>query len=468
MGSEKKRIYFSGIAGSGVSAIACFMHEKGHHVAGSDRAFDADPSNPLLSVYRARGMEIFPQDGSGLDASFDMMVISTAVEEDRPEMIKAKALGVPVVARPGFLAGLVEKYDTIAVAGTSGKTTASGMLAFAMGELGLAPNFIGGGRVKNLRGPGNPGNFSAGESPLLVVEACESDGTIAGYRPGRSVILNLSIDHHGVEKTLEMFRALKANTSGPVFMNADDHNLGPLLSGDAVTFSIERPSRYRAVDVRPDGLGSAFKVNGTGFELPLPGRHNVYDALCAIAVLLEMGAPTGEIARCLSRFEGIERRFDVHLDRGGYLVVDDYAHNPHKISALMRAMSSISESVCYVFQPHGYAPTRTMKDEYIGAFAENLRDADHLVLLPIFYSGGTTSMDISSADLVPGIRARGRSVEAVEGRAALPAQPGKWRAWVVCGARDESLSALAGDIARTIEGSGLAEPRGSEKGWTST
>jgi UDP-N-acetylmuramate--alanine ligase len=444
------------------------MHEKGHHVAGSDRAFDADPTNPLLGVFRARGIEIFPQDGSGLDSSFDLMVISTAVEEDRPEVLKAKALGVPIATRPECLAGLVGEFDAIAVAGTSGKTTASGMLAFVMGELGLKPNFIGGGRVKNLRSPGNPGNFCAGESPLLVVEACESDGTIAGYRPGRSVILNLSLDHHGVEKTLEMFRELKANTRGPVFINADDENLGPLLSPGAVTFSIEGPSRYRAEDVTLNGLGSGFEVNGTGFELLIPGRHNVYDALSSIAVLSEMGVPLADTARCLSRFRGIERRFDIHLESGEYLVVDDYAHNPHKISALMKTMHSITRSVCYIFQPHGFAPTKMMKEEYTGAFAENLRDTDHLVLLPIFYSGGTASRDISSADLVPGIRARGRSVEAVEGRGALPVPPGRWHAWVVCGARDESLSTLARDIAKAIEGRKKARPGRSDRGWTST
>lgn len=450
MPSGPLKIFFSGIGGSGVSAIACFMADKGHFVAGSDRAFDRDPNHPLIKILKSKGISIAPQDGSGIDRSFDLVVFSTAVEPDRPEMTKARALGVSTKTRPEYLAEIVREFRTIAVAGTSGKSTASGMLAFAMQRLGLKPNFVGGGRVKQFLNGSNPGNALAGDSDCLVMEACESDGTIVNYSPLHSVILNLALDHHPVDETAGMFKALVGNTSGMVIVNNDDPNLLKLGVKNAVTFSVDSPSSYWAGGIVFRPFSTDFTVRGTRFSLSVPGRYNVHNALSCIAVLDEMGVPLRDIAAVLKEFGGIERRFDVILNDGRRLVIDDYAHNPHKISSLMEAVRNVRERVCYIFQPHGFGPTKMMKKEYIESFTENLRNSDHLILLPIFYAGGTAEKSISSHDLVDGIRAGGKSVEAVEGRKAVLDRASEWEAYAVLGARDDTLSDFARDIAKKL------------------
>jgi UDP-N-acetylmuramate--alanine ligase len=191
-------------------------------------------------------------------------------------------------------------------------------------------------------------------------------------------------------------------------------------------------------------------VNGQRYELALPGEYNLYNALSCIAFLSELGITNEAIAAALPEFTGIERRFDIHRNDGRYLVIDDYAHNPHKIQSLMQAMRKVSGTVCYIFQPHGYGPTRLMKDGYIDAFAKGLRSSDHLMLLPIYYAGGTAARDISSEDLLAGIKAAGRSVEVIPERSHFFLRPRKWDTCVVLGARDDSLSDFAREIAEKL------------------
>ena len=450
MQSKPLKIFFSGIGGSGVSAIAGFMADKGHIVFGSDRAFDKDPGHPLQKIFQSMGITIVPQDGDGIDDTFDLAVFSTAVEPDKPEVIKAKSLRIPVKTRPEYLAGITDSFKTIAVAGTSGKSTTSGLLAFLMKRLGLGPNFLGGGRVKQFKSFSNPGNFITGHSDYLVIEACESDGTIVNYKPWHSIILNLDLDHHTIEKTAQMFEILMENTKGKIFVNADDSNLKGITKENAVTFSIHNPSHYKADAIIYKPFSTDFSVNGTRFNLSLPGEYNLYNALACIALLSDIGISKDDIANVLPGFEGIERRFDIHLNEGERLVIDDYAHNPHKISSFMKTMKYQREKICYIFQPHGFGPTRLMKKEYITAFAENLRDTDHLILLPIYYVGGTASKDISSQDLADGIRAYGKSVEVLQKREDILQRVHDYKTYVVFGARDETLSDLAKAIAGAL------------------
>jgi len=393
------------------------------------------------------GITIVPQDGSGLDSSFDLAVFSTAVEPDNPEAMRAKELGIKTMTRPEYLAEITESFDTIAVSGTSGKSTTSGMLAFLMERLGLKPNFIGGGRVGGFKTDTNPGNWLTGDSSQLVIEACESDGTIVNYRPRHSIVLNLALDHHSVDETAGMFGTLMKNTAEEVILNADDEKLLELDPEGAVTFSVMNPSGYRPEAVEYGPFSTYFLLNGVRFSLSQPGRYNLYNALSCIAFLCETGTPLESIAEVLHEFDGIDRRFDIYLNDGEHLVVDDYAHNPHKIGALMETVKKLGGRVTYIFQPHGFGPTRLMKDEYINVFAENLRLSDRLILLPIYYAGGTAAKDISSMDLADGIIQRGGPAIVVEEREMILEMLGGYRTFVVFGARDESLSALAQEIA---------------------
>ncbi|MDA8432977.1 MAG: Mur ligase domain-containing protein, partial [Nitrospiraceae bacterium] len=317
------KIFFSGVGGSGVSALAGFAAERGDSVSGSDRFFDANPGHPLCQRLKAAGVRIFPQDGSGIDGSYDLAVFSTAVEKDNPDRMKAEAIGVPLRTRPEYLAEMVSRFRTIAVAGTSGKSTMSGMLAFLMERLGMGPNFIGGGRVKQFTSSVNAGNYLTGGSKILIIEACESDGSLVDYRPELSIIANLALDHHPVDETARMFEQLAGNTSGLVVAGGDDVNLAGCNLGDAVRFSIETGSKYRAGGIEYEQLSSAFTVNGTRYELSMPGRHNIYNALACIACLSELDVPAADIAAALPGFAGIERRFDIHLNNGTHIVIDD-------------------------------------------------------------------------------------------------------------------------------------------------
>jgi len=441
-------IFFSGIGGSGVSAIAGFMADSGHAVTGSDRLFDYRRDHPVRKRLEANNIRIVPQDGKGLDRSFNCVVFSTAVEQSNPDHQRAQELGLLVKTRPEYLAEIVSAYKTIAIAGTSGKSTTSGMLAFLMHSLGMQPNFIGGGRVKQFRTEKNPGNYLTGKSEHLVIEACESDGTIVNYSPEHTVILNLDLDHHSIAETGMMFEKLADNTSGAVLFNTDDWNLNLCSIRNAVTFSIDKVSDYQAVDIRYLPLKTTFSVYGQEFILSLPGRHNLYNALACIAVLAEMGVSLQRIAPLLPEFSGIERRFDIHLNDGKKLVIDDYAHNPHKIQSLMQTMQGMGKTICYIFQPHGFGPTRLMKDGYIRTFTEGLRGTDQLIVLPIYYAGGTAAQDISSEDLAAPIKAAGKNALAVVDRDTVIKELDEYDAYVVFGARDDTLSDLAEGIAQ--------------------
>ncbi|MFZ2198500.1 MAG: Mur ligase family protein, partial [Thermodesulfovibrionales bacterium] len=436
-----------------VSAIAGFMAEKGHFIAGSDRLFDLSINHPLRKRLEENGVIIFPQNGQGLDWSFDFAVFSTSVEKSNPDFKKAEMLGIPLKTRPEYLSQIVSQYRTIAVAGTSGKSTTSGLLAFLMQRLGMSPNFIGGGRVKQFRTSRNSGNYFADSSDILVIEACESDGTIVNYKPFYSIILNLDLDHHSIDQTAGMFEKLSDNTSGFVLVCADDKNLASCNIRNARFFSIYQDSEYKASDIVYYPLSTVFKVNGQEFKLSLPGQYNLYNALSCISFLSELGISLEAIAAILPEFTGIERRFDIHRNDGRYLVIDDYAHNPHKIQSLIGAVKKISDKVCYIFQPHGYGPTRLMKEGYIETFAKGLRSSDHLVLLPIYFAGGTAAKDISSRDLAEGVAASGRSVEVIEDRVDVlkKACSGLWDTYVVLGARDDTLSDLAEEIAGRLK-----------------
>lgn len=441
------KIFFSGIAGSGTSALALFHAKKGYSVSGSDRLFDTNPNHRLKAVFRANNIKIYPQDGSGIVKDTDVFVFSTAIENTNPDLIRAKGLDIKILTRPEILADIVKEYQTIAVAGTSGKSTTSSMLAFLMQEIGLQPNFIGGGRIKHFKHKDDCGNYLVGDSDTLIIEACESDGSIINYYPHSTILLNLDLDHHKIEETKIMFDILIKNTSEHVIFNAEDENLKFINSyPKAKCFSIKKMADYTPKYIKMEGFGSTFTIKGVRFKLSLPGRHNLINALACIAYLSEIGVGLDQIADVIHKFHGIERRFDIYLDDFRGFVIDDYAHNPHKISYLMETVSVMKDNVCYIFQPHGYSPTRLMKDGYIETFCTYLRQGDTLALLPIYYAGGSISKDISSDDIADEIAKRGKSAKTLQSRDEILNMTDTYKNFVVFGARDETLA----DLAKTI------------------
>jgi UDP-N-acetylmuramate--alanine ligase len=445
------KIFFSGIGGSGMSAIASFMADRGHIIVGSDRLFDKNLAHPICKILKSKGVKIVSQNGLGIDTSFNFAVFSTAVEDDQPEVTKAGELGITMKTRPQYLSEIVSEFRTVAVTGTSGKSTISGMLAFLMDKLGLKPNFIGGGRVKQFKTTTNPGNSLVGSSDLLIVEACESDGSIINYHPFYSIIANLGLDHNLIEKTAEMFETLSRNTKEIVIISGDDNYLNHCHFDKPTRFSIDTKSEYQAKAIKYQPFKTTFKLHGVNFNLSIPGKYNLYNALSCIALLSEIGISLKDVAEVLPAFSGLDRRFDIHLNNGKNLVIDDYAHNPHKISCMMESIKKIRHEVCYIFQPHGFGPTRFMKQGYIEAFIKNLRKEDHLILLPIYYAGGTSLKNISSGDLLYEIKAANKSAEVLYKRSLLFNHLKEWDTYVVFGARDESLAMFAQEIAARLK-----------------
>lgn len=449
------RLHFAGVAGSGMSALAQFVAMKGGRASGSDRSFDRGQRPEARSQLESLGVAIHPQDGSGLERDCAALVISTAVEEEVPDVAAARRLGVPVLHRSELLAHLVARHRTLAITGTSGKSTTVAMAFEILRGAGLDPSVITGGELVALQREGRWGNAWAGASDLLVIEADESDGSVVRYHAAVGVILNLQRDHKEMDAVAEMFRTFRAQVREAAVVGAED-NLRGFAEGARI-FGLAA-----AADVRPDGLqlepeGSRFTVRGVPFELPVPGQHNVENALAAIAACEALGVPLAAMARPLAAFQGVARRFQVLGADRGVAVVDDFGHNPAKVAASIRAAHlrvAGQGRVLAVFQPHGFGPLKFLRADFVEAFAEELASEDRLWFLDVFYAGGTAVRDIRSADVVADLAARAVAAEHAPSRdwlvARLVAEARPGDLILVMGARDPSLTDLARQILRRL------------------
>lgn len=448
------RFHYAGLGGSGMSAIAQFQAMTGGRVSGSDRAFDHGERGALRAEFEALGIGVFPQDGTGLDKNCAALVVSTAVEAEVPDVVAAKAKGIPIVHRSEMLAYLVARHRTIAVTGTSGKSTVTGMIFEILRGSDHDPSVITGGDLPALQAEGLIGNARAGTSDLLVVEADESDGSLVRYEPAIGVILNLQRDHKEMAEVAAMLATLRARTHERLVVG-EDGNLDP-FAGGALRFGFSARADVRGVDVVLGAQSSRFRVESAAFELPVAGTHNVMNALAAIAACRAIDVPLLEMVEPLSRFSGISRRFETIGHASGIEVVDDFAHNADKIAAAIRTAKLRGKRVLAIYQPHGYGPTRFLRQDFVRTFANELSATDRLWMLEVFYAGGTAIRDFSAADIVDEIKALGtcatfaRSRDWLIERIATDARDGD--VVLVMGARDPSLSAFAKDILAAIEG----------------
>ncbi|MCX5797529.1 MAG: Mur ligase domain-containing protein [Elusimicrobia bacterium] len=440
------RIHFSGVGGFGMSALAQIHAMDGQPATGSDRLFDRGENQALKARLEALGIKLFAQDGSAVGKETDLAVLSTAIEDDNPEVAAAKKLGVPIMHRSELLAKHVAEMRTIAVTGTSGKSTVTAMIFEILEAAGRSPSVITGGNLLALQKRGFWGNAFRGESGLLVIEADESDGSLLNYKPAVGVFLNLTKDHKEVPVLREFLRKFRGNVM-TALVNADDPNLKDLPADR--TFGLER-GEVRAEVTALTGGESRFRIGGEEFVLPLPGRYNVENAVAAVAAALNEGVSLADCRRALASYQGVARRFQSLGRARGVEVVDDFAHNPAKLAAALAAAHLRAARVLAVYQPHGFAPTRLLKGELIEAFASALRPDDRLWLPDIYYVGGTTAKDISSQDVVEPLRRRGLKASHVPRRADIVAEVvAQARAGdlvLVMGARDPSLSDFARDI----------------------
>ncbi len=445
-----KRYHFSGIAGAGMNPLAQLTRARGHVVQGSDRALDQGKSREIAERLRSLGIELVPQDGSGISSRVDRFVYSTAVEDDTPEMRAARALGLELVPRPALLAEIVnDGKPGVAIAGTSGKSTVTGMVAWVLRGAGVPATVLGGAA---LVGEGGGSCFVEGPaSGPVAAEACESDGTLVGYRPAIGLVHNVSRDHAELDSLREQFRTF-ARRADRLLVNARSPEaaaLGRELGARSYGASPDADAPLRVDSVGPERARGVLAADGRQITLdvPQPGLHNLENAAAATLIALELGVDAGEIARLLGRFPGVARRFQViGTTRAGIRVVDDFAHNADKLRAAITTAQAGADRIVAVFQPHGFGPARFMRPELRDLIPALLRPADRFCYAEIFYAGGTVARDISSrllADDLPVSVQCGYAAdhEAVRRWIVDEARPGD--TVLLMGARDPDLPRLA-------------------------
>ena len=450
-------LHFVGVGGSGMSALAQYHAARGGRVTGSDRAFDRDLHSDIRGFLERAGVEIVQQDGDGIGASCRGVVVSTAVEDSVPDVKRARELGLPLIHRAELLARYVAERETVAVTGTSGKSTVTGMLFEILHHAGLEPSVLTGGDLVFLREHGQLGNAWAGRGSVLVIEADESDGSLVHYEPWLGVLMNLQRDHKEPEELAEIFHAFHRRTRGP-FVVGEYENLDP-FADDSLRYGIGR-RKGQWLDILATKIdcgprGSRFEVEGVSFEIPVPGLHNVENALAAIAAIRGLDLPLEAAAVGLSRFRGIVRRFQTVGTPCGVEVVDDFGHNPAKIAATLQAARRRGGRVLAAFQPHGFRPTAFIRKELVSMLAQELRPEDRFWILDIFYAGGTAERTVTSEEIVADAVALGAPVLHAPNRdtlkAAITSEARQGDVVIVMGARDPSLTTLAKDVANAIE-----------------
>ena len=408
-----EHIHFIGIGGTGLSAIAKVLLEKGYRVSGSDLIL-----SPLSEAVERAGGKVYLGHRAENILGADIVVRSSAVPEENVEVQGAKAAKVPVLKRAEFLGRLLEGKEVTAVAGSHGKTTTTSMIAWILSALDKSPSFIVGGVVANLKT-----NAQAGEGNDFVIEADEYDYMFLGLNPSRTVITNVEHDHPDLFPTDESFQEAfhdfvnKLKPEGTLFLCGEDPGAMQLINEikpdqQLVIYGFEGPDKeYIARNLQTiNNAGIEFEVvivssqesNPVQIVLQVPGEHNVLNALAAFAVADHMELPRGEVSRALAEFKGSERRFDIRGEYKGILLIDDYAHHPSEIKATLSAARKTypDRRIWAVWQPHTYSRTQTL----FSGFTEAFFDADRVIVLDVYAAREKKPEGFSTANLVKKIK----------------------------------------------------------------
>jgi UDP-N-acetylmuramate--alanine ligase len=454
-----KSYFFVGIGGSGMMPLAEIVAAQGHKVAGSDRSLDQGRLGVKFEGLAAKGIGLFAQNGSGIISADQIVVASAAVEATVPDIIRATELGCARMTRAELLAELFNAAPvSIAVGGTSGKSTVTGMIGWILTEAGRDPTIMNGAVMKNF----NSG-ARVGSGAVFVSEVDESDGSIALYHPTVAVLNNVAVDHKSMEELRELFGAFLAR-AGSAVVNADNAEALALCSGESrslangvnastsgllpaqerIAFGLNENATLQAAEilVRPDRI--AFIVGGIAFTVPVPGLHNVSNALAAIAATNLVGIATSDAAAALATFVGLKRRMETVGTANGITVIDDFGHNPDKIAATLSALHAFPGRLLIYFQPHGYGPLKQMGRELADSFIANMKPDDIVLISDPAYFGGTVDRSVGADALVAMI---GPQAQHIPDRADCGtrlielATPGD--RIIVMGARDDTLSIFA-------------------------
>ena len=402
----RKHIHFIGIGGSGMFPMVQILHSEGFYITGSD-----NNETETTKIERKMGIPVTLGQAAENIEGADLIVYTAAIMSDNPELIAAKASGVPCLERSDMLGLLPRRYSkAVCVAGTHGKTTTSAMIAQTLLEGGFDPSAFIGGKVKALGGSGR-----AGKSDIFVVEACEFVDTFLKLSNDISVILNIDNDHldyfGSIENSIKSFRKFASNSTGPVIVNGDDANTMKAVEGldkEIITFGWSNKNDYYAADVRfLGGAKSGYTLMHHGkpiceIRLSIPGKHNILNSMACAAVCLYLGMNPEEMAEHIDKFPGAGRRFEILGEVNGVTIADDYAHHPTEIAATLKAAKEMDfHEVWAVFQPFTYSRTALLMDDFVTA----LSVADHVVMSEIMGSREKNTYNIYTKDLaekIPG------------------------------------------------------------------
>lgn len=446
--------------------LAMLLNARGHKVCGSDRSFDQGKSPDKFDGLVRTGITLYPQDGSGVTKQQDILVVSSAIEASIPDVSKAQKLGVQILKRAEVLSGLFNNAKGISVAGTSGKTTVTAMVGHILTEASRSPFVVNGGRMMNfIDDNGIAQSFLAGNGDSFVAETDESDGSIALYDPNIAVLTNIALDHKPLDELRPLFLEYLNRATACCVVNVDNDEIKallPLTESRVVTYGIEdERADIFGFNLKPTISGMTFSVKDrrtsgqTDVELYVPGEHNVSNALAAIAVAIEGGVSITEAGAFMGSFLGTNRRLELLGICNDIAVYDDFAHNPDKITASLKALRQHEGRLIVMFQPHGYGPTKMLQDGLVDSFVKGLGKQDVLLMPEIFYAGGTAEKSISSADIIDAIAKKHAGAKFIEDRDDIfPAICDEMKSGdriVIMGARDDTLTEFAHRILAHIK-----------------
>jgi UDP-N-acetylmuramate--alanine ligase len=460
---KNKSYFFCGIGGSGMLPLANIVRDAGATVAGSDRALDQGRLGPKFEWLQSLGIDLFAQDGSGLVSGDQILIASAAIEDSVPDIAKARVLGCQRMTRAELLADLFNAAPrSVAVGGTSGKSTVTGMIGWILTEAGLDPTIMNGAVMKNFVADDAPfASARVGQGEVFVSEVDESDGSIALFTPEVAVLNNVSLDHKSLEELRQLFGDFAKKAKRCVW-NADDPEtmalIEPMALAGAISFGFSLDADIRATDITELPLGSRSTLHAKGETHPVtlivPGRHNIANALAAIAAAVALGVSVAQAVRGVETFNGLARRFDIVGTANDITVIDDFGHNPDKIAATLATLKAFPGRIIAFFQPHGYGPIRVMGDELAAVFADMLGEDDHLILCDPVYFGGTVDKSIGSQSITDAVVAAGRNAEYIAEREDCGSRIVELARLgdriVIMGARDDTLSGFAADVLKTL------------------
>jgi UDP-N-acetylmuramate--alanine ligase len=448
------RIHFIGIGGAGMSGIAEVLLNLGYQISGSDQRL-TEVTERLVRL----GGRVFHGHAAVNVEGAQVVVYSSAVRPENPELKAARAAGIPVIGRAEMLAELMRMKYGVAVGGSHGKTTTTSMIAAVLAKGGLDPTIVVGGRLKAIGA-----NARLGHGQFLVAEADESDGSFLRLNPAVSVITNIDREHLDYYSGLDSLRqafvyfANRVPFYGVTVLCADDPEVCailPLVTKRSTLYGTGPEAEIRAAGVELVPHGSRFRVSAAGrdlgaVELQVPGAHNVLNALAAIAVGLEVDVGFGHIAESLAQFHGVGRRFETRGEAAGVRVVDDYGHHPTEIRATLAAARTLGGRVLVLFQPHRFSRTSLLREEFGTAFAE----AERVWVLDVYAAGEAPIAGVTGRTIVESAAQRGAShlvyapdAAAAAAEAAAQARPGD--TVLTLGAGD--VWRLADDVLRALE-----------------